>query len=279
MTLSRRRQMNLLERLARPAIEKNQKAIDKKFCDVAEQFYQDGLTHASNLSLLITFGEPQEGEPLERAWDRCLASEAPELRKALPNSKYSPFDDRSDARTIADFFRHFALPRLEATGGNDAEKLIAIISQAPPWLLWFTYADLTSEALSLEPLTGHPEFSSFAKYARSRLDYVRWPLLPRGALHRQANRVFREDMYRAMDLCDADEPDPSRSLESIQKEVNFYLEPSDKERITRKKRAILERYGHLSGHKSPLFNPALQKDRDRLEQAFNSTLRHWPFWH
>jgi hypothetical protein len=46
-----------------------------------------------------------------------------------------------------------------------------------------------------------------------------------------------------------------------------------------KLKAILERYDHISGFRSPLFNPALQRDPDRLEQEFNKTLRHWIPWH
>jgi hypothetical protein len=261
MTLSRLRRMSRLEEIARPAIEKNQKEIGQKFGQLAERFQQDGLTHASNLSLLIKFGEPQEGEPLERAWDRCRASEAPELRDALPGSEYNPFDTPSHARTVGDLFRDLVLSKLEVPGSNDAEKLIAIISEAPQWLLWFTYADLTDDALnSCEFMRGDSKIEPVQKWARSRLDYVRWPLLPRSAFHQEINRDRWDDL-------------------SIEEDPEFYLEPTKEATFARRLKAILERYGHISGFRSPLFDPALQNDPERLEQIFNSTVRHWPYWH
>jgi hypothetical protein len=123
MMNSRRRQMLRLERLARPAIEKKQEAVFKMLQEVAFWFQQDALTHACNLSLLIVFGNPKEGEPLLRSWDRCLASGAPELVDALPKLEgLSPFDDPFDARWVAEVFRTSILPKLEIPGSSDAEK-------------------------------------------------------------------------------------------------------------------------------------------------------------
>jgi hypothetical protein len=144
--------------------------------------------HASNLLLLITYGKPEEGEPLLDAWDRCLASEAPELGY-LParckEMKCSPFDDAAfNARLMGLSFRKQVLPKLEASGNNNADRLFALLSHAPEWLLWFTYADLTLEALG----AGFSYSDDLTDHARSRLDYVRWPLLPPGAFHRPRGR-------------------------------------------------------------------------------------------
>lgn len=259
--ISRRRQIGRLERLARPVIEKRGEMILERTLRAIEQFNEDGLTHASNLVLLITYGKPEEGEPLLQAWDRCLASEAPELGDMLTTVKkqdWNPFDDADDARWIGQFFRQKVLSKLEASGNNNAERLVALLSHAPRWLLWFTYADFTFEALG----TGLSDTRDLAEYARSRLDYMRWPLLPRGAFHRQVDRVRVEEMFRLM------AEDPSFDLR-LPQEVRF----------TRKLKAILERYGRISGFHSPLFDPALQRDPDRLELEFNNTLRHWIPWH
>jgi hypothetical protein len=268
------RQIGRLERLARPALEKIQQTIGQKNRQVAEQFWQDGLTHASNLSLLIRFGEPQEGEPLERAWDRCLASGAREVRVASTDSN-NPFDNLFRARRMALYYR-LLLPELEASGGNEAEsnnaksinedlnatrKLIPIISQAPDWLLWFTYGELTFDALGLASLvTGELSFLPFMNVARSRLDYVRWPLLPRGAFHREVDQVRSKEWDRL-----------------LQEDPELYLD--DQAMLARRWKAVLERYGDISGCQCPLFDPALRKDPERLEQAFNNTARHWPYWH
>jgi hypothetical protein len=66
---------------------------------------------------------------------------------------------------------------------------------------------------------------------------------------------------------------------STKEDPDFYFEPTKEAIFARRLKAILERYGHISGFRSPLFDPALQKDPDRLEQIFNSTVRHWPYWH
>jgi hypothetical protein len=258
---SRLRQMNGLERLARPIIQHRTEIIIEKTYRALEQFITDGLTHASNLALLITYGKPEEDEPLLDAWNRCLASEAAELGDLLAKAKrlsLSPFDNADHARWMGKDFRDKVLPKLEASGNNNAERLVALLSHAPPWLLWFTYVDLTLEALG----TVFSYSDDVAGYARSRLDYLRWPLLPRGAFHREVDEVRVEEMFRLM------VEDPSFDLR---------LTPEGQRNC--KLKAILERYGHISGFRSPLFDPALQRDPDQLEQEFNKTLRHWIPWH
>ena len=191
--ISRQRQMDRLERLARPVIEKTQQEIRQTAEQVWEQFHQNGLTHASNLSVLISFGKPQDDEPLERSWERCLASKAPELADALTEVeefKFNPFDNPYHARAIGNVFRDLVLPKLQVRGKSDPARLLAIISQIPRWLLWVTYADFTFAALNSVSLG--PGYGPLKKWAQSTPHCVLWPLLPRDALYRQDHSVDEE---------------------------------------------------------------------------------------
>jgi hypothetical protein len=212
---SRRQQMARLENLARPAIEKQQQNIRKTAQQVWEEFHQKGLTHASNLSLLIRFGDPQEGEPLERLWERCLASKAPELGHALAEVKEfkcNPFDNPVHARSIGYVFRKNVLPKLRVPGGNDPERLVALISKIPRSLLCVAYADLTFSALSSVSLG--PSFKPLLNWYKSTRNYVPWPLLPHDALYQQGDEEEFELLLR-----DAATKQPSMRISEFQSPV------------------------------------------------------------
>jgi hypothetical protein len=178
MTVARRRQMARLENLAAPRIEQIRVAKAQLEQKAAARIYNDALTHAANLSLIILFGDPRIEEPLSSAWGRCCKSASPELcddvsQENMLKDYISPFDGLG-ACCNADFFRQRVLPRLPGT--DLKEKFASIFAAAPPWLLWFTWADLTTGELDL-PLW---DFSAVHKFRRSKDDFFRWPVLPSG---------------------------------------------------------------------------------------------------
>jgi hypothetical protein len=66
------------------------------------------------------------------------------------------------------------MPQL--AGATKQEKFATIFLDAPLWLLWFTWADATMEALDLPPR----DRSAICRFRRSQDDFFRWPMLPSG---------------------------------------------------------------------------------------------------
>jgi hypothetical protein len=178
MTVARRRQMARLERLAAPRIEQIRIAKEQRELEIRSQIYRDADVHAANLSLIILFGDPRIEEPLSSAWERCCKSASPELcddvsQRNLLRDDLSPFDQLG-AHCNEHLFRHRVAPRLP--GSDLREKFAPILAAAPLWLLWFTWADATIEALDL-PL---PDCSAIWKFRRTENDFYKWPVLPAG---------------------------------------------------------------------------------------------------
>lgn len=120
----------------------------------------------ANLSCLILYGEPKINEPLRNAWERCRESAAwracREKHRGLDTNgeeDVTPFD-RPGVCRIAKYFREFFLPDLP--GADEIGKYSLIFKEAPPWLLWFTNADVEAYILGIE-LPGLSEVSCFAR--------------------------------------------------------------------------------------------------------------------
>jgi hypothetical protein len=178
MTVARRRQLDRLEKLAAPRMEQIRVAREQRELEILRQIYRDADIHAANLSLIILLGDPRIEEPLSSAWERCCKAASPELcddvsQRNLLRDDLSPFDQRG-AHCNEHLFRHRVGPRLP--GSDLREKFAPILAAAPLWLLWFTWADATIEALDL-PL---PDCSAIWRFRRSENDFIRWPVLPAG---------------------------------------------------------------------------------------------------
>jgi hypothetical protein len=176
MTVARRRQMARLEKLAAPRIEQIRVAKAQLEQKVATGIYNDALMHAANLSLIILFGDPQIDQPLSNAWERCCSSASPLLLNNTKNDlkdRGPPFD-QDKAHYSADYFRALVMPQL--AGATEQEKFAPIFRDAPLWLLWFTWADITMEALEIPP----SDRAAVCRFRRSPDDFQRWPLLPSG---------------------------------------------------------------------------------------------------
>jgi hypothetical protein len=72
------------------------------------------------------------------------------------------------------YFRNFVMPQL--AGATEQEKFAAVLCDAPLWLLWFTWADVTMEALGIP----RRNRAAICRFRRSKDDFFRWPLLPSG---------------------------------------------------------------------------------------------------
>jgi hypothetical protein len=194
MSQTRFRQIARLEKLAQPYFEVGRE-IEEKW-----QMTLDGAAaNAAFLAFLIRYGKPNIGEPLSGAWERftnthvwkeyCDKWEAMELGQLVeqfgdgwkgqgeyPSQGYlrSPFD-RNGLWIGGMHLRHELIARF--SGATEKEKLKRVFASAPPWLIWFTFADYTAGLLGL-PL---PDLSDVKKFARSKADFDNWYGLPEGA--------------------------------------------------------------------------------------------------
>ena len=201
MSRTRLRQIARLEELAQPYIERRRQ-IEKEWQSIPP----GAAAHAAVLAFVIRYGDPKIGEPLSCAWERFISTdvwkehcdklEAMELehldderkeyddktpsgdRFAFGALTYrqlnSPYN-RAGAMIRGTFLRHELIARF--SGATEKEKLERVFASAPPWLIWFTFADYTAELLGLS----QPDLSSVAGFARSKADFDNWYGVPSGA--------------------------------------------------------------------------------------------------
>jgi hypothetical protein len=166
MSQARRRQIARLEKLAGPMIERVRQAEDA----VKARIRDSAISHAIGLGALILYGNPKEDEPLSDSWQRCI-ERFPALQpwKASKSCMSGEGYAREVAKIVGDKVK------AELPGATNKEKFPNLFSSAPPWLIWFTFADLTGAILNL-PL---PDLSSVANFRRSNV-FKMWPALPDG---------------------------------------------------------------------------------------------------
>src|SRR5262249_12398673 len=92
-----------------------------------------------------------------------------------------PFDPytRNSVFVIGVSLRHVVISSFP--GVDEKAKLNAVFKSAPPWLLWFTFADYTAAVLGLDL----PDLSSISRFARSGDVVEIWWGLPREAFQRR----------------------------------------------------------------------------------------------
>jgi hypothetical protein len=197
MNQTRFRQIARLEKLAQPYIQRKQQ-IEKEW----QRTRRGAAANAAVLAFVIRYGDPQIGEPLSRAWERFINShvwteccdnwEAIELEQ-LEWNKYgvkTPPDNcfvwgprpyrcsphgRDGVFLTGAYLRHELIARF--SGATEKQKLEGVFASAPPWLMWFAFADYTAELLGLSL----PDLSSVVGFARSKTDFDNWYGLPSGA--------------------------------------------------------------------------------------------------
>ena len=253
MYQNRSRQIARLEKRAVPYIALKQ-ANQKKWDDIR----RGAIAHATVLAFLIRYGKPKSGEPLSEACQRVTESRIwkafrdkhfPTPKPPHPNypvrrgRQFDPYD-RLSVFVIGDRLRHVVISRFP--GVDERAKLNAVFKAAPPWLLWFTFADYTAMVLGLEL----PDFSSISRFARSRDVFDTWWGLPREAFLRHPwPRSLVQDPLSRTDL----------SL--------LGLEPAHQELTSRRERKRLSTSGKASSTEEwPLLIPEelfLMDDKQR----------------
>jgi hypothetical protein len=158
MTRARFRQTARLERLAEAYLRPKEEA-DSQSDEFVRKYV---LIHTANLAALILYGDPKIDEPLSFAWRRCLESAEWQARHEkygdVHGERDSPFGFGADR--IADYFRKYFLPDL--AGRDEVKKFSLIFDKAPPWLLWFTYADVNARILGIRL----PDLSTVNRFIR-----------------------------------------------------------------------------------------------------------------
>jgi hypothetical protein len=180
MNQVRFRQIARLEKRAQPYIKQRE--------GIAEQLrklHSGAVAHATVLALLVRYGDPRLGEPLSCAGERVAKSDFwrllcqtfPPDRTIYPaNFEYSfPFT-RDRITIIGNELRHVSIAIFP--GADEKEKLNRVLGSAPPWLLWFTFADYSAKLLGLNL----PDLSPVTGFERSKDIFHRWWGLPESAL-------------------------------------------------------------------------------------------------
>ncbi len=122
-----------------------------------------------------------ELEQLGDEWKEYGDETSPGNRLASLSRSYrevSPYR-RDGVWIIGSYLRHELIASFP--GATEKKKLEGVLASAPPWLIWFTFADYTAEVLGLSL----PDLSSIAGFARSKADFDNWCGLPSGAFARR----------------------------------------------------------------------------------------------
>lgn len=179
MNQIRFRQIARLEKRVLPHT-KQREGIEQQWQHVR----RGAVAHATVLALLVRYGNPRLGEPLSCAGGRVAKSEFwglfcqkfPPDRTIYPDDfEYSfPFT-RDRVTIIGDELRHVSIATFP--GADEKEKLNRVLRSAPPWLLWFTFADYSAKLLGLSL----PDLSAVSGFERSSEIFQGWWGLPQSA--------------------------------------------------------------------------------------------------
>ena len=162
MNQTRFRQIARLEK--RPVAYTNQR---EAIAQHLQKLRNGAVAHAAVLAFVMRYGNPQIGEPLSEAWRRVAESEA---RKG----SFEPYS-RDDVFLMSHPLRHVLLATFP--GADEKDKLNCVFKSAPPWLIWFTFADYTAKLLDLNL----PDLSSVSGFERSKKIFHGWWALPESA--------------------------------------------------------------------------------------------------
>jgi hypothetical protein len=178
MSQARFRQLARLEKLAQPHIERVNNARQKSL-----YIHLGAVSHAAVLSFIIRYGQPTISERLSDSWGRVTTSAAwkqtyTRFQRPLRRlgNEFKP-NDGLRVLLYGDPLRHTIIRSFP--GATEKEKLDRIFAAAPPWLIWFTFADYTAKLLDLTV----QDLSDVRRFARSNLPH--WCGFPDGAFERQ----------------------------------------------------------------------------------------------
>jgi hypothetical protein len=173
----RARQIARLEKRAVPYIKQRDGIVQQ-----LRNLYRGAVAHAAVLAFVMRYGNPQMSEPLSEACRRVTASEAwktccekfPICRYPINENLFEPYG-RSRVFLVGDPVRHILLSTLPGT--DEKDKLNRVFKSAPPWLMWFTFADYTAKLLNLTL----PDLSTVTGFERWKTMFHRWYGLPESA--------------------------------------------------------------------------------------------------
>lgn len=175
------RQLARLEREAQPYIKRMQRyKRDHRFR------LRKVASHAAVLAFIVRYGRPRIEEPLWRACERCEDTNAwKECCERFPTAlgsrrRFIPYDSGNFSimaepiRYAVDWFFR---------GVDEKDKLNRAFKSAPPWFVWFTFADYSARKLGLTI----PNLSSVARFERSHesVDPGAWFSVPEGKFERR----------------------------------------------------------------------------------------------
>lgn len=178
MNQIRSRQIARLEKRALPYI-KQREGIAQQL----RKLHRGAVAHAAVLAFVMRYGNLQIGEPLSEACQRVAESEAwKACCKKFPICAYhredylfAPYSRDNVSLIIGDPLRHVLLSTLP--GADEKDKLNRVFKSAPPWLIWFTFADYTAKLLDLNL----PDLSTVTGFERSKDIFHCWWGLPESA--------------------------------------------------------------------------------------------------
>jgi len=162
MNQTRFRQIARLEK--RPVAYTNQR---EAIAQHLQKLRNGAVAHAAVLAFVMRYGNPQIGEPLSEACRRVTESEA-------CKASFEPYS-RDSVILMGHPLRHILLATFP--GADEKDKLNCVFKSAPPWLIWFTFADYTAKLLDLNL----PDLSSVSGFERSKKIFHGWWALPESA--------------------------------------------------------------------------------------------------
>jgi len=177
MNQIRFRQIARLEKRASPYI-KQREGIGQQL----EELRRGAVAQATVLAFVMRYGNPQIGAPLSEACRRVAESEAwkaccekfPICTYYRKDYLFKPYSS-DNVSLVGDPLRHVLLFTLP--GADEKDKLNRVFKSAPPWLIWFTFADYTAKLLDLNL----PDLSTVTGFERSKDIFHRWWGLPESA--------------------------------------------------------------------------------------------------
>ena len=162
MNQTRCRQIARLEK--RPVAYTNQR---EAIAQHLQKLRNGAVAHAAVLAFVMRYGNPQIGEPLSEACRRVAESE-------VCKASFEPYS-RDSVTLMGHPLRHILLATFP--GADEKDKLNCVFNSAPPWLIWFTFADYTAKLLDLNL----PDLSSVSGFERSKKIFHGWWALPESA--------------------------------------------------------------------------------------------------
>lgn len=173
-----------------------------------QRIRRGAVLHATVLAFLIRYGKPKIKEPLSNACQRVSESKEwkafrdehfpsrppPPYARVRRGRSFDPYS-RDSVLVIGEPLRHVVISSFP--GADEKAKLNGVLKSAPPWLVWFTFADYTAATLGLEL----PDLSRVTCFARSRDAFDNWWGLPSGSFeHHPWPKSLVEDPLSGTDL-------------------------------------------------------------------------------